>query len=134
MAGALLGRAPTLVVDLRGRDVPMPEKLLDLPDVDAGVEEQGRGRGADRVRVVDTVADGGTVRVFERLAWVLGVGPVAHGAGELLEVRKEQFVHGRGREGPVGELLRARASSRPEERAGGEAGGVEVLATLPPVV
>ena len=47
MAGGLLGGPPQLVVDLRGGDVAVAEEVLDLADVDAGVEEQSSGGGAD---------------------------------------------------------------------------------------
>ena len=50
MTRALGGGPSALVVDLRRRDVAVAEQLLDLDDVHAGVEEQGSGGGADRVR------------------------------------------------------------------------------------
>ena len=47
--------APTLAVDLRRRDVPVAEELLDLHDVDAGVEQQRCRRRPERVRRVRQV-------------------------------------------------------------------------------
>ena len=41
-----------LVVDLRGRDVPVAEQFLDLADIDPGPQEQGRRCGPQRVRRV----------------------------------------------------------------------------------
>ena len=43
MRCALFGRAPPLVVNLSGGDVAVAEELLNLPDVDAGIQEQGGG-------------------------------------------------------------------------------------------
>ena len=42
MACTLARGAPPLVVDLRRRDVPMAEQLLDLGDVHTGIEQQRR--------------------------------------------------------------------------------------------
>jgi hypothetical protein len=47
--GALLSGAPALVIDLGGGNMAMAEQFLDLADVDAGVEQQCRGGGAERV-------------------------------------------------------------------------------------
>ena len=43
MARALRGGPPSFVVDLRGRDVATAKKVLDLSDIEDGVQEQGRG-------------------------------------------------------------------------------------------
>ena len=43
MGGTFLGRAPAFVVNLGGSDVAVTEQLLNLADVDAGIEEQGGG-------------------------------------------------------------------------------------------
>jgi hypothetical protein len=40
MRGALQGAVPSLVVDLRGGDVPVAEKILHFADVHADVEEK----------------------------------------------------------------------------------------------
>jgi hypothetical protein len=50
-------RAPTpLVIDLRGRHVPVPEELLHLADVLTGVEQEGRRCRPKRVRRVEAGA------------------------------------------------------------------------------
>ena len=49
MTGRFLGGTAALVVDLGRGDVAVGEELLDLADVDAGVEEKRGGRGANRV-------------------------------------------------------------------------------------
>ena len=44
------GSTTEFVVDLSVRDVLVAEQLLDLPDIDSGPEEEGRRRGAERMR------------------------------------------------------------------------------------
>ena len=53
MGGALLGGAAALVVNLGGGDVTMAEELLDLTDIDAGIEQQGSGGGAQGMGAVE---------------------------------------------------------------------------------
>ena len=60
-----LGRAaPALVVNLGGGDMPVAEEIPNLPDVDAGVKEQGSSRGPERMRRVDTARGFGGIRIF----------------------------------------------------------------------
>ena len=54
--GALGGGPWALVVDLRRCDLAVAEQFLDLDDVHAGVEEQGSGGGANRLRREDALA------------------------------------------------------------------------------
>ena len=46
MGGAFLSSAPSFVVNLSGGDVTVAQELLDLADIDAGVQKQGGGSGA----------------------------------------------------------------------------------------
>ncbi len=43
MRRAFFGRAPAFVVDLGGGDVAVAKEFLNLPNIDAGIEEQGSG-------------------------------------------------------------------------------------------
>ena len=43
MGGAFLGGAPAFVVNLGSGDVAVAQELLNLADIDAGIEEQGGG-------------------------------------------------------------------------------------------
>ncbi len=56
MTGTFAGRNPPLVVDLRRRDVPVPEELLDLGNVHPGIQKQSGGGGTKGVGRVDTLA------------------------------------------------------------------------------
>jgi hypothetical protein len=53
MGGAFLGRAPAFVVNLGGGDVAVTEQFLHLPNVDAGIEEQGSGGRPQRMGAVE---------------------------------------------------------------------------------
>jgi len=46
MGCALFGRAPPFIINLSGGDVAMAEELLNLADIDTGIEEQGSSGGA----------------------------------------------------------------------------------------
>lgn len=46
MRSAFFGGAPPFIVDLGSSYVPVTQQLMDLADVDAGIEEQGSGGGA----------------------------------------------------------------------------------------
>ena len=70
MRRPLGGGDAALVVDLGGGDVAVAEELLDLADIDAGPEEQGRRGGPQRV---------GRVRAGVRLAGVSILGPGIRG-------------------------------------------------------
>ena len=76
VTGALGGGAPPLVVDLGGGDVAMTEEVLDLADVDAGVEEEGGGGGAEGVRGENALRALATVSLLDLL----------DGAGQLLQI------------------------------------------------
>src|SRR5262249_12106929 len=52
---ALRSLEPTLVVNLCGRDVSMPQKILNFTDVHPGIEQQGRRGRPQRVRCLDAV-------------------------------------------------------------------------------
>ena len=39
----LLGAPPALIINRRGRDVPLPEEVLDLANIDASIEPAVRG-------------------------------------------------------------------------------------------
>ena len=99
------GGDAALVVNLGGGDVPVAEQLLDLADIDAGTQEEGRRRGPERVW---RVRAGG--RLISATVLALGV------ARQPFEVRHDQAVHRRGVEGGVGEFLAAGVLPGPKER------------------
>ena len=43
MGGTFFGSAPAFIVNLGGGDMAVTEQFLHLPNVDAGIEEQGSG-------------------------------------------------------------------------------------------
>lgn len=47
------GGAAALVVDLGGGYVAMAQELLDFPDIDSGIQQQGSGGGAQGVGAVE---------------------------------------------------------------------------------
>ncbi len=53
MRSTLARGASSFVVNLGGGDVTVAEQFADFHDVDAGVEQQRGGGGAQRVRRVD---------------------------------------------------------------------------------
>jgi hypothetical protein len=53
MRRAFFGRAPAFVVNLGGGDVAVTEQFLHFPNVDAGVEQQGRGGRPQGMRAVE---------------------------------------------------------------------------------
>jgi hypothetical protein len=53
MGGAFFGRAPAFVVNLGGGDVAVTEQFLHLPNVDAGIQEQGSGGRPQGMRAVE---------------------------------------------------------------------------------
>src|SRR5437879_6220682 len=58
MAGALRRGPSALVVNLRRRNVPVAEEVLNLHNIHIGVQEQGGGGGAEGVGGIDAAADG----------------------------------------------------------------------------
>ena len=117
VAGALRGAVPALVVDLGGGDVAVSEKIPDLADVDAGVEEQRGGGGAEGVRGKDAL---GVLRAICSL-------DLLHGPGQLPEVLLDQKVHGERGHGSVRQSPAARVKPRPEEGPGGDPGVFDLL-------
>src|SRR5712691_4447725 len=53
MGGTFFGSAPAFVVDLGGGDVAVAEQFLHLPNVDAGIQEQGSGGRPQGMRAVE---------------------------------------------------------------------------------
>jgi hypothetical protein len=53
MGCAFLGCTSPLVVNLGGGDVAVTEQFLNLPNVDAGIEEQGSGGRPQGMRAVE---------------------------------------------------------------------------------
>ena len=53
MRRAFFGGAPAFVVNLGGGDVAVAQELLNLADIDAGIEEQGGGGRPQRMRAVE---------------------------------------------------------------------------------
>ena len=53
MGGTFLGSAPALVVNLGGGYMAMAQELLDFPDIDAGIQQQGSGGGAQGMGAVE---------------------------------------------------------------------------------
>jgi len=53
MGGAFLGGTPAFVINLGGGDVAVTEQFLHLPNVDAGIEEQGGGGRPQGMRAVE---------------------------------------------------------------------------------
>jgi Predicted pPIWI-associating nuclease len=53
MGCAFFGRAPAFVVNLGGGDVAVTEQFLHLPNIDAGIEEQGSGGRPEGMRAVE---------------------------------------------------------------------------------
>lgn len=86
MTGAFGGRSAALVVDLRGRDVPVAEQVFHLNDVHAGVKQQrGRGR-AEGVRRVQATPNGraiGELFFFRRAVLLSKRRGAAPGSAEL---------------------------------------------------
>jgi hypothetical protein len=62
MTRALGCRPPALVVDLGSGDVAVTEKLLDLDDVHAGIQQQSGGRGPEGVGSEDGLPSGRAVQ------------------------------------------------------------------------
>ena len=54
MGCALLGSAPSFVLNLGSSDVAVTEQFLHIPNVDAGIEQQGSGGRPQGMRAVET--------------------------------------------------------------------------------
>ena len=76
MTGAIRRTPPPLVINLRSRDVPVTEQLLDLADIDGAVEQQRGVGGAQRMGRVNAALAG-----FAVLA-----GGFFQGAGQPLQI------------------------------------------------
>lgn len=59
--------APSFVVYLRRREVPVSEELFDFGDIDARVEEEGSGGGSEGVRAIQALLARGSIGTLDRM-------------------------------------------------------------------
>lgn len=118
MARAFGCRTPALIVDLSSGDVPMPQQILHLDDIDTGVQQQGSRSSPEGVGSINALPCHRSVVAGELLC----------GAGEPVEVAADHMPHGPRRHGSYSELLTTRIKARPEEGTRSDAGLLDVLA------
>jgi hypothetical protein len=99
MRRAFFGRAPAFVVNLGGGDVAVTEQFLHFPNVDAGVEQQGRGGRPQGMRAVEP-------RTF------------LDRPGQLCHVACNDSVHAGLAHGLVTKLIAVGRAASPENRPG----------------
>lgn len=105
VAGTLQRRSTPLVIDLRRRDVPMPQQILHLRNVDTEIEQPGGTRRSQTMWRVDALA----ISSFFRLDRL-------HRTRQTLQIAHENAIHRRAYEVPIGQLgATSRSFARAEE-------------------
>ena len=117
MRSAFRVGASSFVVDLCGGQVAMTEQLLDLGDVNAGIEQQRCCRRAQRVRREDTFFSFCPVRVLD----------IVRRTRHPAEIALDGAVHGDIVHGFDAKLFRSRLFARTKKRAARDAGMSEIF-------